>query len=71
MTCWTNDKENLFLRNELPAFKALRENSANRRYGKIKVFINGLYTRFVAKFPLKNNETPESKQKVRSFVSTS
>jgi len=67
---WTTDEESAFLYKELPAFKALKEESGNLRYGRIKRFINDLYTRFTAAFPLKDHETSKKKIEV-SFVSTS
>jgi hypothetical protein len=63
MTGWTTDEENTFLCTELLAFKTIREKDQHC-YGKIKQFINALYTCFIAKFPLKDGETPESKRKV-------
>jgi hypothetical protein len=66
MCSWTSDTEAAFLQGELPAFKAIRDKSA-QCYGKVNDFFNGLYSRFVTVFPLKNDETPDSKQKVMSL----
>lgn len=68
MRCWTSEAEKAFLQAELPAFKAVRDKSGVR-YGKVQEFNNGLYSRFVNVFPLKTDETPDSKRKVNSFVS--
>ena len=67
MACWTSNEENTFLHGELPAFRALREREGSGHYGKVKHFINGLYTRFTTAFPLKNDETPDSKRKASFF----
>lgn len=63
MPCWTSDAEFAFLQGELPAFGAIRNKSCGR-YGKVQDFVNGLYSRFVTAFPLKPDETPDSKRKV-------
>lgn len=69
MRSWTNDAESAFLMGELSGFQAVRENP--KRYGKVQKFINGLYSRFVTAFPLKTDETPDSKQKVIVLFSIS
>jgi hypothetical protein len=60
MHSWTSDAEAAFLQGDLSAFKAVRDKSA-QRYGKVNNFFNGLYSCFVTVFPLKNDETPDSK----------
>lgn len=69
MITWTTNEEYAFLCDELTTFKAIREKG--KHYGKIKQFLNSLYARFVAQFPLKDGETPKKKRDVIIFVSMS